>query len=169
MGPGAPGQMAPGAPGWQPWPAWYHPPVAQVERFLMEGMPGTVIAHSYHVEALRDPALQDNPVFQRFSLIELNELHHMIAAMGAIMRWRQGDPTAAEQLAINLAGFLQNRQAAMEVARTFGPRVTGNPAVQRVLHLVEESNRAIERNLAMLQQVTALAPAGAPGALLVHG
>lgn len=134
----------------------------------MEGMPGTAIAHSYHVEALRDPALGSNPTFQRFSLIELNELHHQISAMGAILRWRQGDPAAAEQLAINLAGFLQNRQAAMELARTFGPEVTNNAAMQRVLHLVEESNRMIERNMATLQQVTALAPAGAPGALLVH-
>ena len=155
-------------PAEQPWHGKARLPVDQIERFLTEGMPGTAIAHSYHVDALLVPELQADANFQRFSLIELNELHHQIAAMGAILRWHQGDPNAVQDLAVNLAGFLQNRQAAMEASHALGPHVTGNPAVQRVLHLVEQSNRAIERNRPALQQFTAMVPTGEPGAMLVH-
>lgn len=140
----------------------------QIERFLLEGMPVAAMAHSYHVQALADPEIGPDPIMQRFSLIELNELHHQVAALGDVLRLRRGDQSAAATLGYNLSGFLQNRQLGLQVARQFPPAMLRHPAVQRTLALTEQSNEQIARNWPLLQRAMAQTAAAAPGPLLVH-
>jgi len=136
-------------------------------QFMSEGLPVAAVAHSYHVDALTDPQLREDPTFQEFSLIELNELHHQIGAMGAMIRLSQGDPSALRSLGTNLAGFLQNREAALATAAQFPPAVAENPAVQQVMRLTELSNQQIVQNWPVLQQALTMAAGPAPGPLLV--
>lgn len=142
-------------------------PVAELMRFMMEGLPVAAIAHSYHVDALVDPRVGSNPQFQEFSLIELNELHHQIAALGSLLRLEIGDPMAQESLGMNLAGFLENRQAALAVASRFPPLVTNNPAVKKMMDLTQVSNEQVEANWPLIQETLAATGAPSPGALLV--
>ncbi|MFZ5825789.1 MAG: hypothetical protein ACOY94_15940 [Bacillota bacterium] len=143
-------------------------PLAAMERFLLESLPVAAVAHSYHVEALRNPILQRDPAYQRFSLIELNELHHQIAAYGDLIRMQQGDPTAADNLAFNLAGFLQNRQAAMRMLPQLSPAARSHPAMQRVMGLMQVSNQQVAGNNQLLNQTFAMTDAPVPGPLLVR-
>ncbi len=138
-----------------------------VTEFMVDALPVAAVAHSHHIDALADPRLQQNPEFQRFSLIELNELHHQIGAMGALMRLSQGDTAALRSLGTNLAGFLQNRQAAMQVAGRFPPVVTQNPSVQQMMQLTQQSNQQIARNWPVLQQALSASRGPAPGPLLI--
>ncbi|MFZ5817318.1 MAG: hypothetical protein ACOY93_18805 [Bacillota bacterium] len=142
-------------------------PVQAVERFLMESLPVAAVAHSYHVDALRNPAIQADPVFQRFSLIELNELHHQIAAVGSLLRLQAGDPRAAESLAHNLAGFVQNRQAALRLVPQFSPLVRQNRALRNMMALTQRSNQQVAQNWPVISRTLAAAAAPAPGPLLV--
>lgn len=142
-------------------------PLAEVERFLLEGMPVAAIAHSFHVDALADPALRRDPLFQRFSVIELNELHHQVAALGAIQRLKMGDQTALTSLGLNLAGFLQNRQAALALAQQFRPAVLQHPALRAMFSLVQQSNQQIAANWPVVQQAILATGAPAPGPMLV--
>lgn len=142
-------------------------PLAHVQRFILESLPGAAVAHSYHVDALLDPMVQTSPAFQRFSLIELNELHHQVAALGALIRLQQGDPTALRALGTNLAGFVQNRLAALRELARVPAAVRSHPDVQRVEALVMESNRELLRQLPTIQQVIRLSGAVIPGPLLV--
>lgn len=156
--------------GWRGRPA---PPPAQVPqelvRFLNESMPMGAIAHSHHVDALADPAIGKEPTFQRFSLIELNELHHQVAALGAVLRMQQGDPTAFKSLGYNLAGFLQNRAAALEAARNLPEAVKQNPHVRRMMALIQQSNQRVQQMMPLLQEVIRRSGATGPGPLLVKG
>lgn len=143
-----------------PWGALY--------RFAMEAMPVAAVAHSYHIDALMDPRLQDDPAFQEFSEIELNELHHQVSTLGALLRHNMGDPTALNSLGVNLAGFLENRRAALAVSRRFSPEVRANPAVQEMMRLTELSNAQVAANLPVIEQALAAAQSEDPGALLVR-
>lgn len=143
-------------------------PVDALQRFLDEGMPGAAMAHSFHVDALMDPRIGSDPVFQAFSLIELNELHHMVSTMGALLRLKQGDPTALASLGTNLAGFLQNRQAAGALVPRFPPYVARNPAVRRMMALIQQSNKQLAAHSAVIQQTLKAADGRAPGPLLVN-
>lgn len=142
-------------------------PVAALERFLNEGMPGAAVAHSYHVDALMDPRVGSDPTFQAFSLIELNELHHQVAAMGALERLKMGEPDALRSLGTNLVGFLQNRQAALSLVPDFPPYVTRNPSVQRMMQLIQQSNQQVAANMPLIQQTLQAADGRAPGPMLV--
>lgn len=155
-----------------PYPTWESPtgtlPLDAMEGFLLQSLPVAAVAHSYHVEALRNPTLQRDPTFQRFSLTELNELHHQVAALGDLIRLQQGDPTAAEALAYNLAGFLQNRQQGMRMVPQLPAAARNHPAMQQVLQLMQVSNQQVTRNSRLLNQTFAMTQAPVPGPLLVH-
>lgn len=142
-------------------------PIAALERFLMESLPVAAVAHSYHVEVMRDPRLQRDPTFQRFNVVELNELHHQIAALGALLRLQEGDPTAAENLAYNLAGFLQNRQLAMQILPQLPAEARRHPAMQRMLDLIQVSNQQLAQNRQLIDQVLAMAES-TPGPLMAR-
>jgi predicted RNase H-like nuclease len=142
-------------------------PLGEVQRFLMEALPVAAIAHSFHVDALADPALQSDSQYQRFSLIELNELHHQIAALGALMRLQMGDPTALRSLGMNLVGFIQNRQAALQVAQGFSPAIMANHANQVMMSLLQQSNQQVTQNWPVLAQTLTAMQAPAPGPLMV--
>lgn len=142
-------------------------PVAALQQFMNEATPVAAMAHSYHVDALMDPRIDADPVFQEFSLIELNELHHQVAAMGALQRLMMGEPGALQSLGVNLAGFLQNRQAAMSLVPQFPPYVTRNPSVQKMMKLTQQSNKQVAANLPVIQQTLNAAGAPAPGPMLV--
>jgi hypothetical protein len=143
-----------------PWGALY--------RFVAESMPVAAIAHSHHADALMDPHLWTNPLFQEFSLIELNELHHQVAVLGTLLRHQMGDPTALASLGMNLAGFLENRQAGLAVASQFPPEITSHPKVQEVMRLTQLSNEQVAANMPVIERTLALAESPAPGALLVR-
>lgn len=153
--------------GMSPAPARTRLPMAELERFMMEGLPVAAIAHSFHVEALTDPRVQADPAFQQFSMIELNELHHQVAALGAHLRHMMGDPTAMQSLGLNLAGFLQNRQTAMQMVPRFAPTTVQNPAVQVMMGLTEVSNEQVAQNWPVLTQALAATRAPVPGPMLV--
>ncbi len=143
-------------------------PFAEVQRFLSEALPVAAVAHSFHVDALADPAVVQDPQYQRFNLIELNELHHQIAAVGALMRLQMGDPTALRSLGMNLVGFIQNRQAALQVAQNFSPTVMANPANQAMMSLVQQSNQQVMQNWPVLLQTLSASQPPTPGPLLVR-
>lgn len=142
--------------------------VQQVKTFLNNATPGGSVAHSYHVEALTVPGVGTDPAFQKFSLVELNELHHFVAALGSIARFEQGDPTALQSLGLNLAGFLENRQMALRLAASLPPAVTRNPQVQAMLSLIRKDQQQVEQNLPLLNRAIALAGVPSPGPLLVR-
>lgn len=143
-------------------------PLGEVQRFLFEALPVAAIAHSYHVDALADPVVQQDPQYQRFSLIELNELHHQVAALGALMRLQMGDQTALRNLGMNLVGFIQNRQAALQVAQNFSPSVLANPANQVLMGLVQQSNQQVAQNWPVLMQTLSATQPPVPGPLMVR-
>lgn len=139
-----------------------------LQRFLMESLLVAALIHSYHVDALRDPQLRMDPALERFNLIEVNELHHQIAALGASLRLQQGDPRAMNSLGYNLAGFLENRQAALQASRNLSPRTRQNPNVQRLMPLVQQSNQMVQQNLPVLTQaIQASGVSATPGPLLI--
>lgn len=142
-------------------------PLGQVMQFALESLPLAAVAHSYHVDALLDPLLQQDPRYQMYSLIELNELHHQVSVLGSLLRMQMGDPTAAESLGRNLAGFIQNRQAALQVAGTLRPQVLAHPLTRTVLALTEQSNRQVASYWPVLAQTIAATGAAGPGSLLV--
>lgn len=144
------------------------PLVQQVKTFLTNATPGASVAHSYHVEALTVPGVGTDPAFQRFSLVELNELHHFVAALGSVYRFEQGDPTALQSLGLNLAGFLENRQMALRLAASLPPAVTRNPQVQAMMSLIQKDQQQLEQNLPLLKRVIALSGVPSPGPLLVR-
>lgn len=148
-------------------PARTRLPMAELERFMMEGLPVAAVAHSFHVDALMDPRVQADPAFQQFSMIELNELHHQVAALGAHIRHQIGDPTAMQSLGMNLAGFVQNRQAALQMVPQFSPATMQNPAVQVMMGLTEVSNEQIAQNWPVLTRAMGATRAPAPGPMLV--
>lgn len=143
-------------------------PLETLQQFVMQSLPVAAVAHSYHVEALADPRLQNNEAFQQFSLVELNELHHQIAAVGNVLRLAQGDQSAAQWLGYNLSGFLQNRMLGLQLAQRLPQAAKQNPAMQRVMALTELSNRQVQQYLPTLQRTLSATTAGAP-ALLVQG
>lgn len=143
-------------------------PLRQLNRFMMEGLPVAAVAHSYHVEALTDPQFRRNPAFQRFSLVELNELHHQVAALGSLLRVQMGDASALASLGANLQGFLQNREMGMQLAQQLPEAIRQDPRMQRVMALTQQSNRQVARNWPVLMQTVAAADGAAPGAMLVH-
>jgi hypothetical protein len=149
-----------------PAPAAQPLPLADLQRFLLESVPLAAIAHSFHVDALADPLIRNDPAFQRYSLIELNELHHQVSALGALLRITMGDPTAWQSLGLNLAGFLQNRMAALTVARSFTPTVLQHPASQVMMQLTQQSNQQIAANWPAMQQTLAVTGAPLPGLLV---
>jgi len=140
----------------------------QLCQFMMAGLPVAAMAHSYHVEVLMDPQFRNDPVLQRFSLVELNELHHQVAAMGALMRLERGDPTALSSLGANLQGFLENRQRGMEVMEGLSDAVRQDPRMQQMMALTQVSNQQISQNWPLLMQVVRMANGAAPGPLLVN-
>lgn len=142
-------------------------PLAAIQQFLTEGLPLTALAHSFHVDALLDPSIRANPVFQQFSLVELNELHHLIAAQGALLRIQLGDPGGLRSLGVNLAGFLQNRQAGLQLSAALPPAVRQNPAVQATLSLIQQTQQQVVQNLPIISQAIAVSGAPAPGPLLI--
>lgn len=137
------------------------------EQFLMEGLPVAAIAHSLHVDALADPTLNTNPQFQAFSLIELNELHHQIAALGGLLRTQMGDPSGPASLAMNMAGFLENRALGLQAARTLPARVRNHPAVAAVMQLTDLSNQQIASYAPALSPLMQVLPSVSPGPMLV--
>lgn len=159
--------QAPMGPTQQPGAAAPALPLQALQTFMSEGLPLAAVAHSVHVDALSDPALRQNRQFQRFSEIELNELHHQIAAVGAMLRMQMGDPRAVMSLGINLAGFLQNRMAALAMVAHFPPAVMRHPDVQMLMALVDQSNRQVAANWPVLQSTLAATGAPAPGPLMV--
>ncbi|MEW8979115.1 MAG: hypothetical protein AB2385_11980 [Symbiobacterium sp.] len=151
----APGSAAPG------WPVGAaRVPVQPLGRFFQQTLPGTAVAHSHHVDALRLPEVRNNPAFQRFTEIELHELHHQIAAMGALQRLRTGDRRALESLGYNLSRFVARRQAAQEAVRALPAAVRNNADVQRMLRLVRQSNRQIRQYWPYIAQAIAAAGLG---------
>lgn len=141
--------------------------VAELRQLLFSSMPDTAIAHSYHVEALLDPALHNNAEFQRFSEVELNELHHQIAALGCLYRMQQGDPNALACLATNLQGFLENRRLAMQLAQQLPASVRQTRSVQSMIGHIQQTQQAVQRNMPLIQQFEAAVRAPSPGPLLV--
>ncbi|MHB9146604.1 MAG: hypothetical protein ACYC5Y_14895 [Symbiobacteriia bacterium] len=146
-----------------------HAVLAQLKQFLQAGMPLTEMAHSYHVEALLKPGIGDNAAFQHASLVEINELHHQIAAMGAILRAEQGDPTALRDVGVNIAGFIENRRLGLQLAQALPASVKNDPAYQKMDRLIQETQRQNEKNMALLQQAVALGGNLTPGPLLITG
>lgn len=150
----------------QPWGQaqrpWGRPqvPVQQLQRFLQQGMPGTAVAHSYHVDALRQPEVRNDPSFQRFSDTELHELHHQVAALGSLMRLQMGDQNALSGLGYNLARFVARRQEALQTAQQFPAEVRDNPDVRRMMNLVRQSNRQLEQYWPAISQAVSAAGLG---------
>lgn len=140
----------------------------QLRQFMMAGLPVAATAHSYHVEVLMDPQFRNDPDLQRFSLVELNELHHQVAAMGALMRLECGDPTALASLGANLQGFLENRRRGMELMDGLSSAVRQDSRMQQMMALTQVSNQQISQNWPLLTQVLQMANGAAPGPLLVH-
>lgn len=141
--------------------------LAQLQRFAEESLPLAAVAHSYHVDALANPQIAEEPSLQQLSLVELNELHHQIALLGALLRLQAGDPTALQSVGRNLAGFLENRQLGLQIAATLPIRVRQEPAMQEALRLTEESTRQVAQNWPLLVQMVRLTGAASPGPLLV--
>jgi len=143
----------------QPW-GGSQLPVQQLQRFFQQGMPGTAVAHSHHVDALRQPEVRNDPSFQRFTDIELHELHHQIAAMGSLHRVQMGDPRAVDSLGYNLSRFVARRQAALDEVRQFPAAVRNNPDVRRMISLMQQSNRMVRQNWPYISQAIAAAGMG---------
>lgn len=141
--------------------------LAEIRQLLFRSVPETAMAHSYHVEALLDPALRDNQAFQRFSAVELNELHHQVAALGCLYRLQQGDPQALTCLAANLQGFLDNRQLALQLAAQLPAAVRQNPSFQAMRSLIEQTQQEVQRHMPAIQRFEASVAAPNPGAMLV--
>lgn len=141
--------------------------LGQLRQFMMVGLPVAAMAHSYHVEVLMDPQFRNDPALQHFSLVELNELHHQVAAMGALMRLECGDPTALASLGANLQGFLENRRRGMELMEGLSSAVTQDPRMQQMTALTQISNQQISQHWPVLMQVVRMANSTAPGPLLV--
>ncbi len=141
-------------------------PINSLMQFANQGLPVAAMAHSFHVRALLDPTIRSDKTFQKFSLIELNELHHQIAMLGSLLRLAQGDQTAAADLGVNVAGFLQNRSMGLQLAQQLPASITQNPAVMQMMALTDVSQRQVTENLPMLQQVVATTGASAPGVLV---
>ncbi|WP_374713699.1 hypothetical protein [Symbiobacterium terraclitae] len=135
-------------------------PVRQLNWFVQQTLPGTAVAHSYHVDAMRRPELSSDPAFQRFHEIELHELHHQIAAMGALQRLQMGDRRALEGLGYNLSRFAARRQSAMQTARQLSAAVQNDPNVQAMMNLVRQSNRMIRQYWPYIAQAIAAAGMG---------
>lgn len=133
----------------------------------MESLPLAAVAHSIHVDALADPNLRANPQFQAFSQVELNELHHQIAALGGLLRTMMGDPAGPASLAMNLAAFLQNRALGLQAAQILPPAVLSHPAVRVLMGLTEQSNQQVAAYRPALAPLFASIPVASPGPLLV--
>lgn len=142
-------------------------PLSAVTQFLNSGLPVAAVAHSFHVRALMDPSLRSIPAFQQFSLVELNELHHQIAALGALIRLQQGDSSALTDLGTNLAGFLQNRLIGLQVTQALPAQVLQSPSIQAMMALTNLSNQQVLQNLPVLSQALVTSGAPAPGPLAV--
>lgn len=134
----------------------------------MNSMPLAAVAHSFHVDALRDPKLNADPTFQRFSLIELNELHHQVAAMGSLLRMQMGDRTALQSLGANLAGFLANRQLGLQTAKQLPAAVTQDPRMMTVMQLTEMSNQQVAQYMPVISQTIQAAGSPTTKPLLVN-
>lgn len=141
--------------------------LAEIRQMLFSSIPDTAIAHSYHVEALRDPAFRNNAEFQRFSEVELNELHHQIAALGCLYRLQQGDPNAMSCLATNLQGFLENRRLALQLGQQLPAALRQTPAMQQMFSHIQQTQQAVQRNMPLIQQFEAAVQAPSPGPMLV--
>lgn len=145
-----------------PQQPWGQPrlPVQQLQRFLNQSMPGAAVAHSYHVDALRQPEVRNDPSFQRFTDTELHELHHQVAALGSLMRVQMGDQNAVNGLGYNLARFVARRQEALQSAQQFPAAVRENAAVGRMMNLIRQSNRQVEQNWPAISQAVSAAGMG---------
>lgn len=152
-----------------PGPAQAPPQAAlgQIRQLLFSSIPDTAMAHSYHVQALMDPAFRDNPEFQRFSEAELNELHHQVAALGCLYRMQQGDPQAVTCLAANLQGFLDNRRLSMQLEQQLPAAIRQAPSVQMMMRHIQQTQQAVQRNMPAIQQFEAAVQAPNPGPMLV--
>jgi len=135
-------------------------PVRQLNWFFQQSLPGTAVAHSHHVDALRQPEIRSDPAFQRFTETELHELHHQIAAMGALQRLQMGDRRALESLGYNLARFAARRQSAQQTARQLPASVRSNPDVQQMMRLIRQSNQQIQQYWPYIAQAIAAAGMG---------
>jgi hypothetical protein len=142
-------------------------PLAQVQEFVMESMPVAAVAHSFHVDALSDPRFQSDPNFQMFSLIELNELHHQVAAFGSLLRLQMGDKTALQSLGRNLTGFLANRQLGLQAAQRLPANIRQDPRMMTVMQLTEMSNQQVAKYMPVITQIVQQSGAPATGPLLV--
>jgi len=143
-------------------------PLQEIQQFLLSATPVAAVAHSHHVDALSNPTLRADPTFQQFSLAELNELHHQVAALGSLLRLQMGDAGAARSLGYNLAGFLQNRQIGLQLGQRLSPTARNNPSVQALMQLTQVSNQQIAANQNVLNRTLAATGAAAPGPLLVR-
>lgn len=143
--------------------------LAEIRQLLFSSIPDTAVAHSFHVAALMNPAIRDNAEFQRFSEVELNELHHQVAALGCLYRMQQGDPEAASCLATNLQGFLDNRLLGLQLAQQLPAQITQNPNVQTMTRLVGQTQQAVQQHMPAIQSFVAAVRAPNPGPMLVGG
>lgn len=143
-------------------------PLQAVEQFLIQSLPLAAVAHSFHVDAMRDPRLHRDPAIDEFNLIELNELHHQVAALGALLRMQQGDASALASLGYNLAGFLENREAALRAGPRLPPTALQNPAMRQVMALIQQTNQMIQQYMpAIMQTIQASGVTDTPGPLLI--
>lgn len=140
-------------------------PVSELRNFIMQSLPVAAIAHSYHVDALANPNLRANAAFQRFSEVELNELHHQVALLGALLRLDMGDVSAIADIGLNLAGFLQNRQMAGQLASRLPASVRQDPMVATVLSLVNQSNQQLAQNWPTITRTLTATTTVAPTAI----
>lgn len=142
-------------------------PMAALRQFMSQSLPVAAIGHSFHADLLLDPRYQCDPSLQQFSRIELNELHHQIAAMGALLRLQRGDQTAAASLGANLAGFLQNRQAALQVMPQISAQIQQDPRMQAMMRQVARSQQQVLQNLPVLSRAVMATTTTTPGVMMV--
>jgi len=140
-------------------------PLHELRAFLMQSLPGAAIAHSFHVDALANPAVRTNTAFQRFSEVELNELHHQIALLGSVLRFDMGDASALGDIGMNLAAFLHNRQMAGQLAARLPATIGQDPMVATMLNLVNQSNQQIAQSWSTITRTLNAAATVAPGSL----
>lgn len=139
-------------------------PLNELRSFIMQSLPVAAIAHSYHVDALANPNLRSNAAFQRFSEVELNELHHQVALLGALLRLEMGDASAIADIGLNLTAFLQNRQIAGQLAARLPAAIRQDPLVATVLNLVNQSNQQITQSWPTITRTLSVTAAVAPTA-----
>jgi hypothetical protein len=134
---------------------WQGIPTEELRNFLHQSLPSAAILHSYLVRVRWDPALKEIPPMAQFSENVIHELHHQMGLWGAILRLNMGDPTAVDDVGLNLARFIHRRQAAMALVAQFPLEVRQNPQVRAVLSAINESNAEVEAYWPLLRQTLA--------------